>query len=243
MLEFGPFTNSTSENDHNKSENANTNANVSSSNKEKDKDDLIYKMTSSIKIGGSRRFIITYIPDNPNSIDTFGSDSFFVKIKNKEMLPLRAAYLAGPFVLYCDIRTSDYNHNKNCFITADQPVYEPNLNAGQSLVSELAMNTIKDKYVWYIDIQSQMLFSTTAEIQFELIISNKKKLLDHHHHLLSIKDDSKIDSEDENSIIIDRNDSNDSNLNNNTSRSSNDSQSDSNTEDSNKKRNTKRNKI
>ncbi|ODV96881.1 hypothetical protein PACTADRAFT_48678 [Pachysolen tannophilus NRRL Y-2460] len=150
---------------------------------------ILYKNHKSVKIGEANRFIIEYTPSSDRlSPENTLPSSLFLKFKNLESLPLRAAYLLGPYILYVDIRTSDFDHNKKCFITADQPLFQPNLQAGQSFEAELSLHTIKSKYVWVVDVMSQLLFNTSTEVNFEILIgTDKKSLHDHEHHLLESK--------------------------------------------------------
>ncbi|GME74031.1 unnamed protein product [Ambrosiozyma monospora] len=148
----------------------------------------LYRSHHSIKIGGTHRFIITYIPQNNEGKDEdheqsldFLNQSLFVKIKNVEFLPLRAAYIAGPYVLYVDICSEDYHSDKPCFITADQPKYDPNLAAGQSICAELSLHTLKEKYVWVVDVQSQILFSTSNDVHYEIMVGLDQDKLHRHN--------------------------------------------------------------
>ncbi|KAG7880319.1 hypothetical protein KL937_002546 [Ogataea polymorpha] len=139
-------------------------------------DSLLFRSHQSVRIGEVNRFIVRYRPEGKDR-----PPALFAKIKNVEMLPLRAAYLTGPYILYCDIRAQEYSHQRQCFITADQPVYDPNLSAGQSLTAELSLHTIKDEYVWIIDVISQMIFSTSSEVHFELMIGLDRDTLHRHN--------------------------------------------------------------
>ncbi|KAG7808602.1 hypothetical protein KL921_003684 [Ogataea angusta] len=139
-------------------------------------DSLLFRSHQSVRIGEVNRFIVRYCPEGTDRPATL-----YAKIKNVEMLPLRAAYLTGPYILYCDIRPQEYSHRRQCFITADQPVYDPNLSAGQSLTAELSLHTIKDEYVWIIDVISQMIFSSSSEVHFELMIGLDRDRLHRHN--------------------------------------------------------------
>ncbi|KAG7857901.1 hypothetical protein KL939_003157 [Ogataea angusta] len=139
-------------------------------------DSLLFRSHQSVRIGEVNRFIVRYCPEG-----TDRPAALYAKIKNVEMLPLRAAYLTGPYILYCDIRPQEYSHRRQCFITADQPVYDPNLSAGQSVTAELSLHTIKDEYVWIIDVISQMIFSSSSEVHFELMIGLDRDRLHRHN--------------------------------------------------------------
>ncbi|KAH3901219.1 related to Putative lipase ROG1 [Saccharomycodes ludwigii] len=130
-----------------------------------------YKNRSTVKVGEIERYIIKYnlfegttIPQN------LKLGSLHVKVKNLENLSKRAAYLIGPYSLYCDIRTSQYHHNQHSFITADQPKYELDLQPQRSFNFELQMHKIRNEYVWILDVVSQIIFTTNASITFDVLI-------------------------------------------------------------------------
>lgn len=149
------------------------------------KEDLLfYRFKSSVKIGQVERYIITYKPPqiqhtskDGTSYSSVDQTPLRLKIRNCVPLPKRAAYLMGPYILYIDIRTKDYSHTKQCFVTADQPQFEPNLQPAQSFTAELSCHTIKDKYVWVVDITSQILFSLETSVEFEILVGKSEKSL------------------------------------------------------------------
>lgn len=146
-------------------------------------DRILFRQIKSVKIGQSERFKIFY---NPN-LDNDGNSqqeipmqlpkNLWVKVKNTQLIALRAAYLAGPYVLYVDCRSGDYSTKENYFITADQPVFEPQLLPGQSFYVELSCHTLKPSYCWVVDVVSQIIFNNTIEVDFEIIIGTSKKIL------------------------------------------------------------------
>jgi len=134
---------------------------------------LLYRYHGSMKVGDVHRFIITYTPENVNET----SESIFARVKNTETVLLRPNVLTGPYMLYCDIEPSDFDHMKHCFITADQPHYNPSVMPGQSIKAELSMHTLKPKYCWTINVSSQIVFNRSSEVNFEVIICNKVQQL------------------------------------------------------------------
>ena len=139
---------------------------------------LLYKHTGALRVGDVHRFVLTYTPEDP--LASLGSQ-LHVRVKNIENVLMNSAHIAGPYMLYCDIRSSEYHHNKPCFITADQPVYESNLLPGNSLVHALTLHRLQDKYVWIVDIISQIVFSTSAEINFEFIMASDLQNIHKNH--------------------------------------------------------------
>lgn len=140
-----------------------------------EEDRLLYRQVREVKAGQIHRFKIKYSP--PPSTDGSPPSDIWVKIKNKELIALRAAYLAGPYVLYVDCRPEEFNPNKQCFVTADQPVFEPQLLPGQSFYTELSCHTIKEEYCWIVDVVSQTIFNNTIDIDFEITIGTSKGIL------------------------------------------------------------------
>lgn len=141
-------------------------------------DRILYRQVKEVKAGQIQRFKIKYSPPRPENGEPISTPAdLWVKIKNKELIALRAAYLAGPYVLYVDCRPEEYNPNKQCFVTADQPVFEPQLLPGQSFYTELSCHTIRDEYCWIVDVASQIIFNNTIDIDFEISIGTSKKIL------------------------------------------------------------------
>lgn len=141
---------------------------------------LLYRSENAVKVGQVNRFVITYTPDHGELASEALGNKLYVKIKNTEMMALRAAYLAGPFILYAEVRTAEYSNHDKVFVTADQPIYEPNLSPGKSLVAELQIHTIKPKYVWVVDVVSQLIFSSNTEVNYEFLIGTSASKLHRH---------------------------------------------------------------
>jgi hypothetical protein len=80
-----------------------------------------------------------------------------------------------------DVKSSDYNQDVAAFSTAEQPIYEPQLKAAQSFYAPLYMNRVRETYAWTVDIISQVIFSTNAEVQFEILVGKNKADLTNHN--------------------------------------------------------------
>ncbi|CAR28604.1 hypothetical protein ZYGR_0S02380 [Zygosaccharomyces rouxii] len=144
-----------------------------------DATDVLYHYKSALKVGEVERYVITYDLYDGDEIPTdISLDSLWLKVKNLENLTHRAAYLMGPFILYCDVRTEDYHHSNKIYASVDRPKYEPNLQAQQRCIAELSLHQIKKRYVWIVDVVSQILFSTVSQIAFEITIGKTKQALD-----------------------------------------------------------------
>lgn len=154
-------------------------------------DHLLFRQTRSLRAGQLDRFTIRYTPkERPGKPPS----SLWLKIKNTEMVAMRAAYIGGPYVLYVDCKPSDYDLERQCFITADQPVFEPQLLPGQSFYAELSCHTIKDSYCWVADVVSQVLFNSSTTVDFELTLGTSKKVL---HDASALADATKVPHSDQ----------------------------------------------
>ncbi|KAH3686673.1 hypothetical protein WICPIJ_002317, partial [Wickerhamomyces pijperi] len=137
------------------------------------------KSHSSLKVGELTRYQITYTPTQ----QTAPQPSLWISIRNTEPLPLRAAVLRGPYLLYVDVRTEEYHHNVPSFITADQPKFAANLLPSEHFNAELSCHLIKDRYVWIVDVVSQILFSAGTDVGYEIVIADSKAGLTTHDHM------------------------------------------------------------
>lgn len=138
-------------------------------------DNVLYHYKSAVKVGELERYVITYDLYEGDEIPANVSlNSLWLKVKNLESLTYRAAYLMGPFILYCDVRTEDYHHSQKIYASVDRPKFEPNLQAQQRCIAELSLHEIKKRYVWIVDIVSQIVFSTVAQVSFEITIGRSR---------------------------------------------------------------------
>lgn len=111
--------------------------------------------------------------------DDLTLDSLWLKIKNMESMALRAAYLMGPYILYCDVRTEEYHHNQRLFVSADQPQFQPDVQPQQDFIAELSLHNLKKRYVWIVDVASQTLFTKNTSVNFSITIGGSKSSLEH----------------------------------------------------------------
>lgn len=147
-------------------------------------DHILYRQVRHVKSGQIERFEINYTPDfGDNDADdsrdrsTGMPSSLWVKVKNTEPLPMRAAFIAGPYLLYVDCRSEDYNMKEKCFVTANQPKFEPQLQPNKSFYAELTCHTIKDTYRWTVDVVSQMIFNSNIDVNFEILVGTSQEVL------------------------------------------------------------------
>lgn len=119
-------------------------------------------------------------------------EQLHVRVRNTSAIPLRAAYLHGPYTLYvaCYPSTFDPNVAYDEKDTEGIPQFEPYLKAGGSwdatitvprricrTPTELASADPESRQgvTWVIEIVSQVIFSGTAAVNFEVIVSRDEK--------------------------------------------------------------------
>lgn len=143
------------------------------------KDGVVYHAKSSVKVGEMERYIISYqlYDDDEGLPADLNLNSLWLKVRNIESFTFRAAYLMGPYLLYCDVRASDYHHSQRLFVSADQPTFEPTLQPQQDFITELSLHNLKKTYVWVVDVVSQIIFTTTTQVGFEVSVGTSRKCL------------------------------------------------------------------
>lgn len=112
----------------------------------------------------------------------------YVKVRNTSAIPLRAAYLHGPYTLYTSCYPSTYDPNQKHDDQKDGlPQYEPNLKAGGSWdavihipeeirVGSLATGVSPNRSMtWIIEVVSQVIFSNTAAVHYEVVVGRDEK--------------------------------------------------------------------
>lgn len=136
---------------------------------------------------------MTYTPSSDPILPT--PAELHVKVKNTSAIPLRAAYLHGPYTLYTACYPADYdpNHKYERGELEAIPQFEPNLKAGGSWAASMpipesfrlaslsagneAGSSSRRSMKWIIEITSQVIFSTTAAVHFELLVGRDQKSL------------------------------------------------------------------
>ncbi|TQS35164.1 hypothetical protein Golomagni_04421 [Golovinomyces magnicellulatus] len=159
---------------------------------------LLMYQTGSLKIGEVTRYTITYTPAQ-DSIHPPQSE-LHLRIKNNCSPALRAAYIRGPYNLYVAAFPATYKPNED-FKESDifgVPYFEPNVRAGgvwdctlkipekfrktkassQELSSGKGDEDRAEASVsWIVEISSQLIFSASATINFEVFLGKEKKYL------------------------------------------------------------------
>ncbi|AAS51635.1 ADL285Cp [Eremothecium gossypii ATCC 10895] len=141
--------------------------------------EVLYHYRSSVRIGEVERYVITYdLYDEEELPERIQLSSLWLKVKNVSSLTYRAAYLMGPYMLYCDLRTEDYHHSQKLFSSADMPQFEPAMQPQHEFLAELSLHRLQKRYVWLLDVVSQIIFTTNSVVPFEVTIASAKPALE-----------------------------------------------------------------
>ncbi|CAI6089979.1 unnamed protein product [Clonostachys chloroleuca] len=158
---------------------------------------LVYQ-TGSVKVGEVVRYTVTYTPSRDRILPS--PEKLYVRIRNTCAIALRAAFVHGPYTLSVAAYPSNFNPNER-FANPRRygiPEFEPMLKAGGSWEGEL---TVPDDVrqsagtgahggfgkgpghegecaSWVIEVSSQILFSTSAAVAYEVIVARDRKSLD-----------------------------------------------------------------
>ena len=141
------------------------------------------------------RYTVTYTPSHDRILPS--PSQLHVKIRNASAIPLRAAYLHGPYTLYaaCYPATFDPNYKSETPWRDGTPQFEPNLKAGGSWNAQLKVpENIREtagkanvrrtidggipSFTWIIEVSSQVIFSTSATVHFEILVGRDEKSVD-----------------------------------------------------------------
>ncbi|KAF2687030.1 DUF676-domain-containing protein [Lentithecium fluviatile CBS 122367] len=153
---------------------------------------LLLHQTGVVKVGEVVRYTVTYTPSEDRILP---SPAFLhVRVRNTSAMPLRAAYLHGPYTIHVAAYPSTFNPNKKVESPKKEgvPEFEPNLKAGGYWTARLVvpeniresggsaeMNDGTPKSAtWIIEIASQIIFSNSASVSYELLVARDERSLD-----------------------------------------------------------------
>ncbi|KAJ5152832.1 uncharacterized protein N7482_009310 [Penicillium canariense] len=157
-------------------------------------DMLLVHQTGSVRVGEIVRYTLTYTPAADPILPI--PSELHVRVKNTSAIPLRAAYLHGPYTLYaaCYPSTFDPNSKYDQQDADGAPQFEPYLKAGGNWDARIKMPArFGDSHnlavghlglecdrtvTWVIDIVSQVVFSSSAAVHFELLVGRDAKSID-----------------------------------------------------------------
>ncbi|KAJ5385353.1 ABC transporter integral membrane type 1 [Penicillium concentricum] len=160
---------------------------------------LLVHQVGSVRVGevvseSSIRYTITYTPAADPILPI--PSNLYVRVKNTSAIPLRAAYLHGPYTLYAACYPSQFDPNTK-YERQDlegTPQFEPYLKAGGGwdAVIKVPDNLLEahdfgspgqggpasgQSVSWIVEIQSQVIFSSSAAVHFELLVGRDEKSL------------------------------------------------------------------
>jgi hypothetical protein len=153
---------------------------------------LLLHQTGAVKVGEVVRYTVTYTPAEDRILPS--PATLHVRIRNTAAMPLRAAYLHGPYTLHVAAYPSSFNPNKKIESPKSEgvPEFEPNLKAGGYWNARLTvpehiresggnaeLEAGKPKSAtWIIEIASQIIFSNSASVSYELLVARDERSLD-----------------------------------------------------------------
>ncbi|KAG6189198.1 hypothetical protein E4U47_005445 [Claviceps purpurea] len=167
---------------------------------------LLLHQVGSVKVGEVVRYSLTYTPSQDRILPS--PEKLHVRIRNTSTIALRAAFVHGPYTLSVSAYPSHFNPNEK-FTNPRRygaPRFEPMLKAGGSWECELIVpdNIRQDAGIgsnktfgkgpehdgecakWVIEIASQVIFSTSAAVGFDVVVARDHKSLNLNQSLSSI---------------------------------------------------------
>jgi hypothetical protein len=129
-----------------------------------------------------------------------------VRIKNTSAIALRAAYLHGPYTLHVAAYPSTFNPNSKLDNPRKYgvPQFEPNLKAGGAFTAKIPVpeeirvtghEPVSNHHeqnpktlTWIIEVTSQILFSSSASVNFEVLVSRDERSLEYNFASLTTQD-------------------------------------------------------
>ncbi|KAI1114475.1 putative serine esterase-domain-containing protein [Nemania sp. NC0429] len=161
---------------------------------------LLLHQVGSVKIGEVVRYTVTYTPSHDRILPS--PETLHLRIRNTSPLPLRAAFVHGPYTLSVSAYPSHYDPNTK-FDNPRRygvPEFEPMLKAAGSWSCQLTVpdnirqsagmgaargdfangGTGEDDEVsasWIVEVSSQVIFSSSASVGFEVLLARDEKSL------------------------------------------------------------------
>ncbi|KAH8689793.1 putative serine esterase-domain-containing protein [Talaromyces proteolyticus] len=154
---------------------------------------LLVHQSGYVRVGEAVRYTLTYTPSSDQILPT--PAELHLRIKNTSAIPLRAAYLHGPYTLYTSCYPSNFNpdHQYQDADVRGVPQFEPNLKAGGVWTASIPIpesirvitpsgprlqSVGENNVTWVIEIVSQVIFSSSAAVHYEFLVSRDRKSLD-----------------------------------------------------------------
>ncbi|KAI0442528.1 putative serine esterase-domain-containing protein [Xylaria telfairii] len=161
---------------------------------------LLLHQVGSVKIGEVVRYTVTYTPSHDRILPS--PEVLHLRIRNTSPLPLRAAFVHGPYTLCVSAYPAHYDPNTK-FENPRRygvPEFEPMLKAAGSWSCQLTvpdnirqsagMGAARGDFAhsavdgdetasasWVVEIASQVIFSSSASVGFEILLARDEKSL------------------------------------------------------------------
>ncbi|KAI1468725.1 DUF676-domain-containing protein [Daldinia caldariorum] len=161
---------------------------------------LLLHQVGSVKIGEVVRYTVTYAPSHDRILPS--PDVLHLRIRNTSPIPLRAAFIHGPYTL--DVSASPAHYDPNIKFENPQrygvPEFEPMLKAGGTWSCQLIVpddiresagtgaargdfgyeagkNEAAKTASWIVEVTSQVIFSNSAAVGYEILLARDEKSL------------------------------------------------------------------
>ncbi|OTB03747.1 hypothetical protein M426DRAFT_321453 [Hypoxylon sp. CI-4A] len=161
---------------------------------------LLLHQVGSVKIGEVIRYTVTYSPSHDRILPS--PEVLHLRIRNTSPIPLRAAFVHGPYTLNVSAYPAHYDPNVK-FENPRRygvPEFEPMLKAGGTWTCQLIVpddirqnagagaargdfsydaegNETPTTASWVIEIASQVIFSASAAVGYEVLVARDEKSL------------------------------------------------------------------
>lgn len=141
------------------------------------------------------RYTLTYTPSADRILPS--PSQLHLKIRNTTSVAFRAAYLHGPYTIHAAAYPASFdpNHKVEDAVGEGTPQFEPNVKPGGAWGATLTIpEAIRESGVptsgkwptqddpksvtWVIEITSQIIFSHSASVNFELLVARDERSLD-----------------------------------------------------------------
>ncbi|KJZ79813.1 hypothetical protein HIM_00527 [Hirsutella minnesotensis 3608] len=158
---------------------------------------LLLHQVGSVKIGEVVRYTVAYTPSQDRILPS--PEKLYVRVRNTSTIALRAAFVHGPYTLSVSAYPSTFDPNEKFTNTRRYgvPAFEPMLKAGGSWECELVVpDDIRQAAgtgrhggfgksrehdaecaSWIIEVTSQVIFSTSAAVGYEVVVARDPKSL------------------------------------------------------------------
>ena len=158
---------------------------------------LLLHQTGTVKVGEVVRYTVTYTPSEDRILPS--PEKLYLRIRNTSAVALRAAFVHGPYTLSVAAYPASFDPNRKFEdpLRHGVPEFEPMLKAGGSWETELSVpDDIRQAAgvgrhgtfgngpehddecaKWIIEVASQVVFSASAAVGYEVVLAREQKSL------------------------------------------------------------------